>query len=243
MNARWWVAIAVVLSCAIAVLQMPVSTRQGWNYVVSRQTIPLYLKAARFVMRDLESRYLVAELTRGVTDPEQKALRLLAWVRTAVHAGVPPELTVVDDHPWSIIIRGYGSADQLADVLATLCAYAGVPGAVVPVNDPETRVRHDLVLVKLRDGWCPLDPYYGPVIRRADGHLATQADLRRDPSLVRRAAPGVTRSGVEYATWYETVPDAPVNDLAARPSRQMPLRRLLELFRRGVGGWRPGAAS
>ena len=211
----------------------PVQTRQGINYEVTEHTLPLSLKLAGFVYRDMEYRHLARALTRGIRGDEAKVLRLYEWVRSHVMAGNPPRLPVMDDHVWNIIVRGYGEPDQLADVLATLCAYAGIPAELAMLGPPGGRMIHAVAMVQLDDRWCPLDPFYGIIVRHADGRLMSREELLADPAPLHEAAPGLMVNGYEYSRLYQWLPQIePSAEL--RPYRQMPLRRAWYEMKRTV---------
>jgi hypothetical protein len=222
-------------------LQWPVTERQGINYEVYERTLPLYVKLARFLSRDLEYRHLARTLTRGIHDDEAKVVRLAEWVRAHVVAGTPAGLRVVDDHVWHIIVRGYGEPDQLADVLATLCAYAGVPAELAMLYPPgESQPIHAVALVKLAGRWCPVDPHRGIIVRNAAGRIASREELLADPTLARTAAPGVRIRGIDYARLLTWLPDVSTQR-ELRPYRQMPLWRAWYALRRA--GQARGAAA
>jgi transglutaminase-like putative cysteine protease len=230
---------AVLLTLiAVAVSQVvwhwPVHTRQGVNFEVTRHPLPLALKLFGFLSRDLEFRQLASRLTRGIRDDETKVLRLYEWVRAHVVAGTPPGLSVVDDHVWNIIVRGYGEPDQLADALATLCAYAGIPAELAMLGPPDGRVIHAVAMVKLDGRWCPLDPFYGIVMRYPDGPLMSREELLADPTLLRDAARGLTVEGMEYAHLYAWLPQIRAG-AELRPYRHMPLWRTWYQARHAVG--------
>ncbi len=213
-----------VVAGAWAVLWWPVRTQQGVNYLVSQHTVPLHLKLIRFVSRDLEYRYLVHHLTEGIRGDESKVLRLYEWVRTHIHRGVPKGMPVVDDHVWHIIVRGYGTSDQLADVLATLCAYANVPADLAMLAPAGHSPIYAITMVKIDGRWSPLDPYYGVIVRNSDQRLSSREEILAHPELVRRVAPDVKINGIAYSRLYEWLPEISSNgDL--RPYRHMPLRR------------------
>lgn len=211
----------------------PVHSRQGINYEVTQHTLPLSLKLAGFVYRDMEYRHLARELTRGIYGDDAKVLRLYEWVRSHVAAGVPPGLPVVDDHVWNIIVRGYGDPDQLADVLATLCAYAGIPAELAMLGPPGGRMGHAIAMVQLEGRWCPLDPFYGIVVRSADGHLMSREELLADPAPLRQAAHGLIIKGVEYSHFYAWLPEIG-SSAELRPYRHMPVRRAWYALQRGL---------
>lgn len=230
-----WVALVLALTACWAALQWPVTTRQGIDGHVSTQTIPLSIKLVRFWYRDLEYRALTRSITRGLSDDEAKLLALFDWVRAHVHRGTPPALAVVDDHVWHIIVRGYGEPDQLADVLATLCAYAGLPAQAVAVGPPGQGLIHSLTMVRLDDRWYPVDAYYGVLPREPGGRLLSRDELMADPALVRRAVPPLTVHGIEYAQLYAWLP-ALHDESRLRPYCHMPWRRAWsELTRRTHG--------
>ena len=223
-----WRRIVLLIAAAVASLwgvwYWPVHTRQGINYEVTQQTLPLSLKLAGFVYRDMEFRDLARTLTRGIRGDEAKVLRLCEWVRSHITTGNPPGLPVVDDHVWNIIVRGYGDPDQLADVLATLCAYAGIPAELAMLGPPGGRMVHAVAMVKLENRWCPLDPFSGIIVRNADGRLMSREEILADPAPLRHAASGLMVNGVEYPRLYAWLP--PVSSNAElRPYRHMPLRR------------------
>jgi len=207
-----------------------VGTSQGRNFVVRQYTIPLYLKIARFVYRDMEYRQLVRQISAGSTGQEETVWRLYAWVRQHVHAGIPKPLPVMDDHVWSTIVRGYGTADQISDVLATLCVYAGIPAAAVNVSwdgEPHT---YTITMIYTDRQWRIMDPYYGVAIRNHQDRLASVSEIRRDTDLVLRAV-GTRLVRENYAQLYTHVPEiSEWHDL--RPYRHRPIHRMrYELWR------------
>ncbi len=128
MSRRWRIAafvsgIAVVF---VALAAAPLSTRQGINYQVAVRSIPAYAKTLGFLYRHFEYQRLAGEITRGKRSPQERVLAVFDWTTQNIHS-VPEGFPVVDDHVLHIIIRGYGTDDQKADVFTTLSTYAGVP--------------------------------------------------------------------------------------------------------------------
>ena len=231
-----WRRTVLLIAAAVASLwgvwYWPVHTRQGINYEVTQQTLPLSLKLAGFVYRDMEFRHLARTLTRGIRGDEAKVLRLYEWVRSHITTGNPPGLPVVDDHVWNIIVRGYGDPDQLADVLATLCAYAGLPAELVIVRPPGQDPIHALAMVKLHGRWYPIDPYYGVIVRDGQQRLVSREALLEHPELAQQIAPGLMIRGIEYSRLLTWLPDVAAST-ELRPYRQMPLWRVWYVLRRG----------
>jgi len=116
-----WTLIAAALALA---LNAQVNTKQGVDGTVTVKKIPLYVKICGFLYRDYQYGRLAGEITRGVPGDSEKVTALYLWTRENIRR--PPEgFTVVDDHIWNIVIRGYGCADQASDVFTTLASYAG----------------------------------------------------------------------------------------------------------------------
>lgn len=254
-------ALLAVAAGAWVALQWPVHTTQGINFHVTASRLPLYMKLLRFVARDAEYRLLAADVTRGSRDEEEKLLRLLRWVRTHIQARIPEGMPIVDDHVWHIIIRGYGAPDQLADVLATLCVYAGLPADLLMLRPPgRTQPAYALTMVRLRSPafarshglqpgearervprapdrgaprWYLVDPYYGVVVRDAEGWMVPMEELLAHRELIRQTAPGSTRDGLEYADVYGWISEKPVRR-ELRPYRHMPLARAWFAMARGL---------
>ena len=119
---------------------MPVTTKQGVNFEVSAHRLPLYLKAFEFLDRNAQYRQLANEITLGAAKDQARVLAVFNWTARRIQPA-PEGWPVVDDHILNIIIRGYGTSDQRADVFATLATYAGVPAFWQKVKAPGTRRR------------------------------------------------------------------------------------------------------
>ena len=175
-----WGAAAVLL---IAAAVWPVTTRFGVDYRWSSRRVTLFEKAVHFLSRDLQTRRLVAELTRGARSTDERLLRLFDW--TVVHVrATPPGLPVVDDHPWHIIIRGYGASDQRAEAFALLASHAGFQAGAAPLYVPGTEKR--LLVTVVRDGGRTLvfDVNHGVAFRNGRGGLADVREVTANPALI-----------------------------------------------------------
>ena len=136
--------------------QIDVTTRQGINYVVTEKKIPLYLKALTFITRDVQMRYLVKEITlNGKTDSE-KIESIFQWTISHI-LPQPKTLPVVDDHPWHIVIRGYGKRDQINDIFSILCSYLGLKTYFDIFEHPLSHERHQMALIHYKEQWIIFD--------------------------------------------------------------------------------------
>jgi len=105
-------------------------TRQGINDKVTAIKIPLYLKVHNFFNRHMNYHWTVNQIINGKMTDQQKAEAIFVW--TVQHVmQQPPQLPVIDDHPWHIIVRGYGQVDQMTDVFAVLSNYAGLKSFIL----------------------------------------------------------------------------------------------------------------
>lgn len=114
----------LIFICVTAVLNLPLTTKQGIDGVLTVKRIPLYVKACGFFYRDYQYFDLAREITRGITDDNSRVKAIYEWTVQNIKRQ-PSDLPVIDDHIWDIIVRRYGTSDQMADVFTTLASYAG----------------------------------------------------------------------------------------------------------------------
>ncbi len=212
----------LLLGAAIGLAWWPVVTRQGINGVVMSRRVPLWVKATRFVTRDSQCRRLAHAITKKVSGDQEKVMAIFEWTRAHLRHQ-PAELPIMDDHIYSIIERGYGIADQYADVFTTLCAYAGVPATMVKLSHPLDGKLY-LAAVKLERRWCLLDPYRGVYFQHPDGRMVSIDELIRQPELLTATQRGAGTPPVNYGRFIH--PGLDINVSSLRPYEQMPWSRL-----------------
>ncbi len=197
--ARRWRLLAAIatVTAAVATAVSPSRVSVQVDYRDASYDVPLYQKLIAFVHRDLEMRGLATRLTEGVADPETRALRLFDWTSASIRP-VPPGLPVVDDHPHDIVVRGYGTFDQAADVYANLAAYAGIPAGMVFSRDVSGRPLYAFTIVELGGAWRLFDVREHVAFRDPSGALASVDELRADPHRVAALPPPREGNGRSY---------------------------------------------
>ncbi len=118
-----YVAVILVAVSIVVLAFWSLPTYQGIDHKVTRHTIPAYVKAMEFVTRHWRYRDLAHRIVDGRETSDDRVRAIYEWTRQHIRP-IPANFPAVDDHIWHIIVRGYGSADQQADVFTTLC---GVP--------------------------------------------------------------------------------------------------------------------
>lgn len=217
---------SVVLVICIAL--WPVTTRFGIDYRVSERKITLFEKCVSFVDRDLQTRRLTKEITRGTSGDEEILLKLFSYVQEHVRP-TPPGLPVIDDHPLYILVRGYGAPDQQTEAFALLASYSGYPAtaAFLPAGGD---ARFLVALVQMGDRVLVFGVADGVLFRDAQGRLIDLAELRRDPARASAAAPGHTVGGLPLERFFQQAEGAQHSFI--RMESQKPLTRLkFELLR------------
>lgn len=191
---------------------IPTTTRQGINYQVSEIRLPLGLKVLDFFQRHWHMRRIAWKIFRDCKTPSERAEAAFQWVRKNIRPQ-PSELPVVDDHVWHIVIRGYGKADQIADVFCTLCNYGGLPAFFFWDATPE---RHVWAAVKTEAGWTVCRP--ADNLRWVDrgGTWMALAELSGQPNFRET----ITSQNFPSATKFEELSHS------ARSAIQAPLGRL-----------------
>lgn len=233
---RWRLKLVLAaVAAVVAIAMLPTGTRQGINYVVTAQTLPLYAKALAFLDRDVHYRRLAGQVVSGTTTEEAKLGAVLRWTRANIR-DTPAGYPVTDDHVWHIIVRGYGQDDQKADVFTTLLTYVGVPAYWIFIGPKPELV---LSFVFVDDRWRAVDVANGILFRARNGQLASAEDLAADPSIAAKQGPAQYR-GIPYARFFERfrAPEPP--DLT-HAAMQMPAARawfeLKQLAGRGGRSW------
>ena len=150
-----YIAISVFV---ILLLNIPLKTKQGVDHVVHIKTIPLYLKFTSFLYRDFQYKRLSERIVYDIDDSIKKVDKIYSWTIENVRKQ-PPGFPIIDDHIWNIIVRGYGSSGQTAEVFTTLSSYAGYESFWVTLQVKETRERLVLSFVRIEDRWHVFDLY------------------------------------------------------------------------------------
>lgn len=233
---RWGVVALGALAALMAVAHWPVTTRVGIDYQVSTKRVPLYQKVIDFASRDLQTRRLVREVIAGSSSQEEKLLRIFAWVTEHVRP-VPEGFPVVDDHPFHIILRGYGAEDQRVEAFALLAGYAGLPTQVARARPTGIRRGLMLAVVQCDTRVVIVDVVNRVVFRTAGGGLAELSQVLEAPEAMARASRVRTIEGVAYWRYLQALQGH--SKLFSRTQRQKFWPRLWGEFQ-GLMGMRNG---
>ncbi len=210
-------ATTVILAFIIASAYIPVTTYQGVNGEVRAIKIPLYVKAAGFLYRDHQYKMLADDITAGHKEDLMKVIAIYRWtVNNIKH--VPSGFKVVDDHIWDIIVRGYGEADQMADVFTTLASYSGRPSFWDKISVPGSDKDMVLSFVKIKDRWYVFDIYNAKFFIKAE-------DLAEE-----------TPYGVPYSEYVNAVPKDKFRKYIQRPDKQKVAGRIIFEIKKVFGG-------
>ena len=137
-DGRRWTFRRLALAGGVAVLLTvgwwPTSRLVGVDYVVSRETLPLWRKVADFIERDAQLRRTSRAVLGSVSGDEAKALATLAWTRANIRYA-PGDKAVIDDHISNVIdarLRTIRSAGRCVCHRAVVRWGAGILGADRP---------------------------------------------------------------------------------------------------------------
>jgi len=218
------VLIGLAVTAALsAVACWPTTRTTGVNFVVSTQTLPMWQKAAEFIERDDHLQTVAHLALAHINGHDQKAFAAMAWTRANIKYA-PSDRPVLDDHIWNVILRGYGQADQQADVFTTLLTYDGVPAFWQNIGRAPDFI--PLSYVSIDDQWRVFDVSRGLAFRTAPGTLATPEDIAADRAIVSRAAEAAHVDGItEYVSRFDGYRPPERPDIL-RAELQMPRRRL-----------------
>jgi hypothetical protein len=198
--------------------------------VVTEHSLPLYAKALDFVDRDINYRRLATSIVAERATDEAKARAVFEWTRANIR-DIPEGFPTIDDHVWHIIVRGYGTGDQKADVFTTLLTYAGVPAYFIFIGP---RPEIPLSFVKVDGSWRVADVENGLMFRSKDGAWATAEELAADPGLAAAQGPK-TYGALAYAGYFAGF-RAPIQPDLTRADMQVPGARTWFAIKKMFGG-------
>lgn len=223
---------AGVIMAVTVIVSWPTTRFTGVDYVVSGERVPLWKKAIEFVERNADLQRYSDEVLGAIDGAEAKAATALAWTRRRIrHA--PDGLPVLDDHISWVIARGYGEADQQADVFTTLLTYAGVPAYWRAIGTEPDLLPVSYVMIN--GAWRVFDVTRGVTFRTAGGALATPGDLVQDPGMVERHARAAGEADLDHYVSYFEGYQPPQPPPILRSELQMPWRRLMFELRSAMG--------
>ena len=226
--------VALTAMVIVVVANVPVTTKQGVNFEVSEHRLPLYVKTFEFLDRHTQYRQIAAEATRGAVTDADKLQAVFDWTARRIQP-TPETWTIVDDHILNIIIRGYGSSDQRADVCATLLTYAGVPAYWQRVNTtPDRKAGAIFTRAFVGGRWVVFDVASGFLFRTSDGRFAEPVDFAAHRVVVPAAAADLLINGVPYTQVLDAITSSPA-PRTLRAELQMPWPRLWYMTKRAIG--------
>jgi hypothetical protein len=228
-----WIARAAIIGGVVLIANLPVTTKQGVNFEQHEHRLPLYLKTLEFMDRHAQYRQVAAEVTRGASSDEGRLQAVFDWAAKRIQP-TPAGWTIVDDHILNIIIRGYGTTDQRADVVATLLTYAGVDAFWDKVSPPGTRDGVILTFAKVDGRWVVLDVANGFLFRTKAGALATAEDFGANRVAWPAAAASLTIGATPYTRLLSQL-RMPATPKPLRAELQMPWPRLWTELRSAAG--------
>ena len=73
----------------LLILNIPVTSQQGVNYVVRTIKMPLYIKIIEFLDRDYHYKELAEEICQGCGSDKDKVLALFEWTHQNIKRNIP----------------------------------------------------------------------------------------------------------------------------------------------------------
>lgn len=229
-----WMGVFGTAILLLAVSWWPTSSYHGINYKVYEHRLPLAIKVMDFLSRNWHMRAMADRIVRPTMDARERTSAIFRWTVENIRLA-PKGLPAVDDHVYHIMIRGYGNDDQLADVFATICVYAGVPALTTRLSIAGGEKPFiTIALARVEGTWRVADPARRQLFVRPDSSLATVDDLRMHPEKYLSGTDDLRVGGVPYPRYFRSL-RAPEKPVFFRARLQMPRPRLLYEIKRAFG--------
>ena len=180
-------------------------------------------------------KWLVGRILHDQKEESEKAKVIFHWTATHIKRQ-PPELDIVDDHVWNIIVRGYGVVDQAADVSATLSNYAGLKAFFLDLKGSSgTEPKSVCLCAVCFDGeWHFCDPYRYIEFRNKKGNWSTIKEIvSGDWEAKSYKDSDDIKDSLNYQNYFQSLDAIDLNAIfrVSRSSIQDPVSRLLHFFR------------
>lgn len=234
-----WIFLGGGLALVVGVsfgLSSTTTYRRGVNSHVREIRIPMWRKVWHMLDRHWQYQEIVSGIITGRESPEEKVQKILQWTHERIKRHFPEDYPIIDDHVLHIIIRGYGTRDQVADVFTTLLSYADVDSRLHMLRDEEGRIVMVFTTVRIGGEWRLFDPNAGVYFRTPNGEIARVEDFVKHPQELRAVSFGPLRQGPSTGDYGRAIQRIDLSKGFNRGKRQMPTHRLLyEITRWGRG--------
>ena len=222
-----------LLTCVmlLCLLNVQVTTRKGIDYKVEALKLPLYLKILNFYDRHFNYKWLVNNIINAKISDREKVMAIFNWTIANIKEQ-PESLPVVDDHVWSIIVRGYGASDQFSDVFTTLCNYAGLKAFFARIYNFDNTQKVAFSFVKIANNWHVFEPHRGVYFLNRENNLASIADISRGNWIEKKLKDDDRLGGIKFSDYSSQVAsiDYELSHRHSRAALQSPINRFLHML-------------
>jgi len=226
MKMKRWLKTIFFIVLAVIAWNYPLKYRIGVNGVLFDKKIPAYAKLSGFLYRDWAYKDIVRDIIKDKKEDDvRKILDILRWVNENVNNPVPTNIKVMDDHPLNIIIRQYGTQDQVEDIFTILCSYAGMDAGMSKCYSHDRTRRIILSFVRVKDEWLIFEAKSSKHFLNKKGGIGSVGDYLKGEMVL---------SGEDKAIYAEFLDDLKNINFSdfTRAEEQMPLKRFPAKFRK-----------
>lgn len=240
-NIRKHIAFLTIVLCITALLFLPTTIKQAIDGEIRIIRLPLIIKITEFVNRDYHYRRLAREIVFDADTDKEKVLAIFNWVIQNINTDFPRtgNWHIIDDHISNIIIRRYGTADQVADVFATLCVYAGMPAFWDKIKREEYKEEKSIILsfVKLDGAWRIFDVYNRVYFKNENREIASLKEILEREKIITNNGEKLEDCKIDYLDYLSNLKPVEIKT-ALRAQRQTPIGRIVYEIRRLIKGER-----
>ena len=131
----------------------------GINYSVFDEKISNFQKINDLFERDQNYKELIKKINDNEINEKKKITNISKWVYQNIRKiNYDIDDDIIDSHPWTIVERRMGVADQFSDILSVLYVYDEIDSFFISELNSK---KHPLTFFKYNNKWSLIDPYYG----------------------------------------------------------------------------------
>lgn len=219
MSKRYLFIVLILLAAAVA-WNYPLSDHFTINGEVFERKVPLYAKASGLLYRDRMYKDLSGEIVGKQRGETGKVLLILDWISANIMPEIPAGLKEIDDFSYNVVIRQYGTKEQLSEVFATLCLNAGIQAGWDRCYNADKTENIVFAFAYADKRWLIFDVARSKYFMNRFGRIASVHDCLNGNIVLSADETGL------YKEYLEDIKEM-YNELASQPEYRTPLQQVM----------------
>ena len=147
---------------------------------IKKIKITNFQKISDFYKRHINYNELVRKIIDNSKNDKKNIIDISSWVYKNIKKITTDDVTI-DKHPWTIVERKLGAADQFSDILSVLLVHANIDSFFIMNIDNKI---HPFTFFKYQNEWSIIDPYYGIYFINREASFSTLEEIKNEDFII-----------------------------------------------------------